>query len=110
MAVAEEFEHELPQYPPQPTESVFAEAKEEEQPLPRAGNGGGAAADETRSHAEEEAAAALPPEEPVAVSKEAEPKPEPTYPVLTVTERPAHPRRGWWQRAAPSADGTPGEA
>jgi hypothetical protein len=25
-------------------------------------------------------------------------KPEPPHPVETVTEKPANPRRGWWQR------------
>jgi hypothetical protein len=25
-------------------------------------------------------------------------KPEPAHPVETVTEKPANPRRGWWQR------------
>jgi hypothetical protein len=31
-------------------------------------------------------------------SSSAAPEPSPTHPVQTVTEKPANPRRGWWQR------------
>ena len=36
--------------------------------------------------------------EPASAELERERKPEPPDPVETVTEKPATPRRGWWQR------------
>jgi ribonuclease E len=36
--------------------------------------------------------------EPASAEPEQQQKPEPTHPVETVTEKPANPRRGWWQR------------
>jgi len=36
--------------------------------------------------------------ESVAAEPEQHHKPEPAHPVETVTEKPANPRRGWWQR------------
>jgi len=36
--------------------------------------------------------------EPASAEPEQPHKPEPAHPVETVTEKPANPRRGWWQR------------
>ena len=36
--------------------------------------------------------------ETVSSSPESEKEREPAHPVQTVTEKPANPRRGWWQR------------
>jgi ribonuclease E len=36
--------------------------------------------------------------EPASAELEQQHKPEPAHPVETVTEKPANPRRGWWQR------------
>jgi hypothetical protein len=36
--------------------------------------------------------------EPASAELEQQHKPEPVHPVETVIEKPANPRRGWWQR------------
>ncbi len=80
-----------------------------ETPSPAAGDGRAAA--ESGSETAAEAASAAPREEaPEAARTEArEEKPEPPYPVLTVTQKPAKPRKGWWQRLISSAEETSGE-
>jgi hypothetical protein len=98
-----------PRHPAEPAEQTLAAEKGEERPSPPPGNGEGAAA-ESGPDAEAEAAEARRREEPAALPGEAEPKAEPAYPVLTVTQKPANPRKGWWQRLMPPADRTPGEA
>ncbi len=83
--------------------------KEKREGAPTSGNGGDAEEErEGEAFAQDRSGAASERNSRVAApAGVAEAKSEPAYPVLTVKERPAKPRKGWWQRLIPSADRDP---